>query len=187
MGYVLLVTLWVWLAAEAVLWIVQFVRGRKAKRTEWGSFGAIILSGFIGGLLAGSIRRATPDLNYHLGTGWLIAVTLLVWLGAGFRLWAIWTLGRFFRPVVHIQQDHKVVRHGPYSLVRHPAYAGAIVALIGLALTYANPIAIVVYIAAILVGLGWRIRVEERVLLDGLGHDYADYMRTTPRLIPGVF
>jgi len=34
------------------------------------------------------------------------------------------------------------------------------------------------------VGLAYRIRVEERALLEALGEPYADYMRRTKRLVP---
>ncbi len=37
-----------------------------------------------------------------------------------------------------------------------------------------------------LIGLGYRIHVEERVLQEHLGQQYQEYMRHTKRLIPYV-
>src|SRR3989454_1617723 len=50
----------------------------------------------------------------------------LMWLGMLLRVWAIRTLGRFFRSVGMIQRDHALVTSGPYSPLRHPPYAGAL-------------------------------------------------------------
>jgi protein-S-isoprenylcysteine O-methyltransferase Ste14 len=35
--------------------------------------------------------------------------------------------------------------------------------------------------------LGWRIRVEERALRDGLGAAYGDYAAGRKRLLPGIW
>src|SRR5581483_10932552 len=103
------------------------------------------------------------------------------------RLWAIGTLGRYFKPIVHLQQDHHVVRSGPYKVLRHPAYTGLLLALFGISLTFANIASIAVFNCCIVAAILYRIRVEERTLLDGLGDEYAEYRRHTRRLIPGVW
>ena len=40
-------------------------------------------------------------------------------------------LGRFFQSEVSIQKDHELVVSGPYAVVRHPSYTGAIMIVIG--------------------------------------------------------
>jgi protein-S-isoprenylcysteine O-methyltransferase Ste14 len=58
------------------------------------------------------------------------AVALIVYaLGLGFSMWAVAT-NRFFSSVVRLQSDrgHHVVDTGPYRFVRHPGYAGMMVA-----------------------------------------------------------
>jgi protein-S-isoprenylcysteine O-methyltransferase Ste14 len=54
----------------------------------------------------------------------------------------------------------------------------------GLCLT--NWLSLLVLIGCALIGLGYRIHVEERVLQAQLGQPYQDYMRRTKRLIPFV-
>jgi len=43
-----------------------------------------------------------------------------------------------------------------------------------------------VLLAVFGVSYGYRMRVEERVLLSALGQDYAEYMKRTKRLIPSL-
>ena len=53
-------------------------------------------------------------------------VTGLFAAGVAFRLWAVFTLGRFYSHSVRLRRDHRIVESGPYRFVRHPAYAGMI-------------------------------------------------------------
>ncbi len=41
------------------------------------------------------------------------------------------TLGRLFKFVVVIQDDHRVITSGRYRLLRHPSYTGGLVAFLG--------------------------------------------------------
>jgi isoprenylcysteine carboxyl methyltransferase (ICMT) family protein YpbQ len=45
-------------------------------------------------------------------------------------MWAILTLGRFFRFVVVIQEGHRIIDRGPYRFLRHPSYTGGLVATV---------------------------------------------------------
>jgi protein-S-isoprenylcysteine O-methyltransferase Ste14 len=164
----------------------QYRMGGRSKVTEWGSLGAIVLSLAVGFTLARVVGNALPGLRIPMGDALAVALPVM-WLGIGFRLWAIQTLGRFFRGVVHVQADHEVVRRGPYRLMRHPAYAGALVTVVGLALTLHNWAAFVTYIVCGTAGILYRIRVEERVLLAELGDSYRDYAETTARLVPHLW
>src|SRR5437588_11517657 len=75
----------------------------------------------------------------------LVVGVVLAWCGILIRLAAKRTLGRFFVGAVIIQDDHRVVTGGPYALVRHPGYAGSIVALIGLGVGTANLLSILIF------------------------------------------
>ncbi|MFI9381801.1 methyltransferase family protein [Kutzneria sp. NPDC052558] len=188
----MMVVVWIvvalWALGEVGLQLTQLLRSGRTKTREWASYGGIMVTAVLAVVLAALIRRALPALDFpSRDTGWQVAITLLIVLGGGFRLWSIAMLGRYFRAVVHIQEDHHVVRSGPYRVLRHPSYTGLLVALLGIALLYGNWLSVVVFEALVIVGVLNRIRIEERVLLDGLGADYAAYMRETNRLIPGVW
>jgi protein-S-isoprenylcysteine O-methyltransferase len=119
------------------------------------------------------------------GCSWLAAA--LVAGGALLRWWAILTLGRLFTVDVAVQQEHRVVRKGPYRLVRHPAYAGLLCSLLGLGVALGSWLTPLLLLLPSLGGLLYRIVVEERALLLSLGDDYADYRRTVRfRLVPFV-
>ena len=75
---------------------------------------------------------------------------------------------------------------GPYALVRHPMYAGAMLWMIGLPLLLDSAVGLPVG-GLLIVMMGVRAVGEERLLeqaLDG----YADYKRRVRfRLLPGVW
>ena len=75
---------------------------------------------------AGWTHRSTAEL--------VIGLALLVF-GSGIVTWAL-AVNAFFEPTVRIQRerDQKVCAAGPYQLVRHPGYVGAITATVGIPL-----------------------------------------------------
>jgi protein-S-isoprenylcysteine O-methyltransferase len=97
------------------------------------------------------------------------------------------TLGRYFTTNVATHQQQPVVRIGPYRLVRHPSYSGALIAFFGVGLFMSDWLSIVVLLLPITLAIFNRIRVEERALLAALGAPYADYCAHVKRLIPGIF
>jgi protein-S-isoprenylcysteine O-methyltransferase Ste14 len=177
-----------WLLTEVVMLIRQFRRGERARTTEWRSLAVIWVCAAVGGVLAGQLVQHLPSARIAIPKSALLAIGLiLLWCGVGFRLWAIHTLGKYFRVVVHLQPDHHVVSTGPYRYLRHPSYTGLLVALVAAEFTAGNWAALLVYIGFVFAGVRYRIQVEERVLLEGLGAEYADYAASTKRLIPGVW
>lgn len=80
-----------------------------------------------------------------------------------------------------------MVQEGPYKLVRHPSYSGVIVLILGIGFMIGNALSLLLLTTSVLVGILYRIRVEEQELLRHFGEVYADYMQRTKRLIPFVF
>src|SRR5436190_1159992 len=56
---------------------------------------------------------------------------LLCTAGVVLRYWARRTLGQFFTIGIVAQRNHRVVRDGPYRLIRHPAYLGLVLFYVG--------------------------------------------------------
>jgi protein-S-isoprenylcysteine O-methyltransferase Ste14 len=111
----------------------------------------------------------------------------LVVLGIGLRQWAAKALGVFFTRSIVIRAEHRVVRNGPYRFVRHPAYAGDLVSVLGLALTLGNWLSIMIAVSGFFLAHVPRIRAEEAALDANFGEDYRAFAGTRKRLIPGVW
>ncbi len=116
-----------------------------------------------------------------------ILAAVVLALGYGLAVWAM-LANRFFSAVARIQADrgHVVVTGGPYRLVRHPGYAGGLIA--GLAFPVMLDAAWAFLPALIgLAALVERTRREDRMLLVGLPGYAAYAARTRFRLVPGVW
>ena len=110
-----------------------------------------------------------------------------MWAGMALRAWSIHHLGGLFRAVVVIQPDHHLVTTGPYRLLRHPSYTGALVAAVGFGLALGHWTSLLVLVVGWTAGIAYRIRVEEAALRDALGEDYDAYCARTRRLIPLLY
>jgi protein-S-isoprenylcysteine O-methyltransferase Ste14 len=115
-----------------------------------------------------------------------IGIALML-IGVALRSWAVRTLGRYFLPVVAVRADQQVIRDGPYRLIRHPTYSGALLTLLGFGLTLTNWAALVALMGCALAGLAYRVRVEEQALVQTLGQSYREYMAQTTRFVPYLF
>ena len=104
--------------------------------------------------------------------------------GVTLRAWAIHELGvQYSHRVVRIS-DGGLISSGPYRVLRHPAYAGMLLANIGFAVYFSSPAsitALILLVAAVL----WRIRIEEDVLTEL--PQYRAFANTRSRIVPGVW
>ena len=107
--------------------------------------------------------------------------------GIVLRQWSIWILGRFFSPNVRIITGQKIVREGPYRILRHPAYTGFLMIFIGLGLALRTWVGTLVNIILLTAAIYYRIRVEENAMKKEFGDEYVEYSRKTKRLIPYLF
>jgi len=120
--------------------------------------------------------------NLTLGAG-----IVLIWAGIAFRLWAVVTLGRFFRFTVVVQDDHRLITSGPYRLLRNPSYTGGLITVIGVGLMLGNWASLACIAGGLLIGYAVRIRVEEQALAAHFGQAFADYRQRSWALIPFVW
>jgi protein-S-isoprenylcysteine O-methyltransferase Ste14 len=104
--------------------------------------------------------------------------------GIVFRQWAIAVLGRYFSGMIGVQKEQKVVDTGPYHLIRHPSYTGALIFYVGMGLAVQSWAAVLVAVIVFGAVYGYRIFVEEKVLINELGNNYVDYKKRTKRIIP---
>ena len=127
----------------------------------------------------------TATLPYLRGFYFFGCILFLA--GLALRWYSIGYLGRYFTVDVSIAAEHKLVDSGPYRYIRHPTYTGALLAFVGLGFCFGNWLTTLFLTLPIMAAFLWRIRIEERALLDALGKNYRAYMKRTKRLIPRVY
>jgi protein-S-isoprenylcysteine O-methyltransferase Ste14 len=131
-----------------------------------------------------------PGLDHRFG--WSHVSVPVVLAGDGLVLIGLLTVFLVFREnsytsgIIEVAADQRVVSTGPYRIVRHPMYAGALVLIFGMPLALGSTWGLVwclPLVAAIVV----RLIDEERYLVRHLA-GYAEYReRTRYRLIPGLY
>jgi protein-S-isoprenylcysteine O-methyltransferase Ste14 len=172
-------------AGELVL-VVRSRLNRSGQRVRgWGQLATVV--GLDGSILAGLVFgvRAVGSLPLP----WVFYVVGLVLMAGGIavRQWAIVVLGRFFTDTVRVHSNQTIVDRGPYRWVRHPSYSGLLLFLAGLGLALGSWPALLVLVAIPTAVLVWRIRIEERALMQSAGQDYLRYAAKRKRLLPGVW
>ena len=122
------------------------------------------------------------------GGAWIFGFGIIVmWTGVGIRQWSHVALGRFHQGVVTVHDDHEIVEVGPYRWIRHPMYAGSILAFIGIGFALGTWPGLVLCVGGTLPGILRRITVEERALCGSLGDRYIVFTRDRARLVPGIW
>ncbi len=112
---------------------------------------------------------------------------VLITFGYAFASWAL-IENRFFSSFVRIQKErgHEVCSSGPYKIVRHPGYAGNVLALPGIVLALGSVWTLIPVVIAIMISV-IRTELEDRTLQEELNgyKEYAQQVRY--RLIPGIY
>ena len=178
----------IWIAFEVWLVVRDNSRGRGKTAIDKGtrSLNFIAITAGIGGA---ALLNGIPGFFFPGGRTapvFLIGIAVLL-AGMALRFWAVFTLGAAFRTTVETHTDQKVVRHGPYRLIRHPSYSGWLLICCGYGLALQNWLSLLVAVILPLAALLYRIRVEEAALAESFGPDYIEYQKCTKKLIPWVW
>jgi len=166
-------------SVTAALWIVfgvSFLMRHRSRGTGWSLIGTVAVFGApLGAAVAtaAGTDRASPALE-------IIGLALAA-AGTGWALAGIIALGRCFGV---LPEARGLVTRGPYRVVRHPIYAGEILALAGVLLPNISWAASAAWCGVVAVQSA-RARVEERVIAAEFP-EYERYATTTPRLLPGL-
>ena len=105
--------------------------------------------------------------------------------GLALRTWAVVLLGPWFTWNVAVQQGQQLVSRGPYRLIRHPSYTGALITFVASCVLLRSWVAAVLAAFALTLAFLRRIRYEEALLRETLaGYDL--YVLRTGRLLPRI-
>ena len=109
---------------------------------------------------------------------------IILWTGVLLRNYSIKLLGKHFTATIQLQSDHRLVTSGPYGIIRHPSYLGALLAIVGIAIFLNSFIGVIVAFIAMMIAYTVRISAEEKVLKGLFGSVYIEYQKRTKKLIP---
>jgi protein-S-isoprenylcysteine O-methyltransferase Ste14 len=139
--------------------------------------------GFIGLLVFPALdhRFAWSHMPPYVALGGDVLVAL-GWLAIFF----VFKENAFTSATIELTPNQKVISSGPYALVRHPMYAGALVMLLGIPIALGSWWGVLV-IVAMMTALIWRLFDEEKFLARNLA-GYVEYQnKVRYRLIPLVW
>jgi protein-S-isoprenylcysteine O-methyltransferase Ste14 len=116
-------------------------------------------------------------LWFFIGLGVMLA-------GSSFRRHCFRMLGKSFTAVVVVNPDQQIIERGAYRWIRHPSYTAGMLLFAGSMLALGNWLSVVIVLSGAIVAYSYRVRVEERALLETLGAPYRAYMQRTKRFVP---
>jgi protein-S-isoprenylcysteine O-methyltransferase Ste14 len=177
-----------WYSMEAV----EFARQRQWRaaadrigpRSYWPAFWASMAIAITMLFLAPHIAPAAAIA--HPAVGFAIGMVMLV-AGVALRLWSFQALGQYFTFTVKVSPNQPVITTGPYRLLRHPGYAGGLLATLGIGVMWGNWVSLATLTVLLLAFIIWRIRTEEKALLATLDGRYRAYAARHKRLVPLVW
>lgn len=140
----------------------------------------------IGYFLAFRVGFTRLGRIYHWDILFTIGAIITI-VGLFIRIKSILTLKQHFTYTVTKIENHELIETWLYKTIRHPGYLGQILIFIGVATSLSNWLSIILMAIPVLLGYIYRIRVEERFMIEQMGQKYLDYQRRTQRLIPLIF
>ena len=103
------------------------------------------------------------------------------------RTWSKLTLANLFTYTVAIQDDHRLIKSGPYSILRHPSYTGLLLQTYGNAIFFRNWYSSVFAYYFSYVFIGKRIPFEEEILSKHYKEEWEQYKKQTWKLFPFIY
>lgn len=163
------------------------VAGRVSRRADGRPISvalAMTAIGAVGGIVAYLVDPAWMAWSQVDLPGWLRLAGGLLGVAALCRfVQVLVALGLNITPTSATREQHTLVTHGPYRLVRHPMYAAGAALFAAYALLAANWF-VASCCAACFAVLAIRVRREEANLLVRFGDEYRVYMTRTGRFLP---
>ncbi|MCK5822668.1 MAG: isoprenylcysteine carboxylmethyltransferase family protein [Bacteroidales bacterium] len=108
-------------------------------------------------------------------------------IGVFIRWKAIYTLKKFFTVNVTVEKNQKIIQKGLYKYLRHPSYTGTLMSFLGLGLSFSNWLSTIIIFIPIFFVFAYRIKIEEKALINNFGDEYINYSKSTKRLIPFIY
>ncbi|KAF8813932.1 hypothetical protein BYT27DRAFT_7083451 [Phlegmacium glaucopus] len=151
-------------------------------------------------VFSGSANNIRPTPLFFLGT-------FMTGLGGYIRYTCYRALGRLFTFEMSIRNNHQLITDGPYSVVRHPAYTGAILTVAGIICCHTSQGSwtrecgvletkfgqsafwlFSVFVSALTAGLMLRMSKEDAALKKTFGSQWDNWARLVPySILPWIY
>jgi protein-S-isoprenylcysteine O-methyltransferase Ste14 len=152
---------------------------QRSQKIIQGLAGLSFLSGLVVPALDRRFGWSHAPLPLVVAGDVLVALGFLV-------VFLVFKENTFASAVIEVAPEQRVIDTGPYAVVRHPMYSGALVLVTGVPLSLGSPVGLVTVVPLVAI-LVWRLLDEERYLVARLP-GYASYRdKTRHRLIPYVW
>jgi protein-S-isoprenylcysteine O-methyltransferase Ste14 len=123
-------------------------------------------------------KRVVPEDPFLGAVGFFAAVA-----GMAVASWSRIALGKYWSDKVIVQTEHRLIRTGPYSCMRHPLYSGVLLAVLGTALVVGEWRGLVSF-TVLLVNYAIKAKREERILSERFGQEFDCHLQRTGFLLP---
>ncbi|MBV9182584.1 MAG: isoprenylcysteine carboxylmethyltransferase family protein [Acidobacteria bacterium] len=171
------------LALGVTFWLLPFLRAHQRshspnvvnRRARWG----MVLQALAYSILWQDRfwTRALP--------GWRAALSIVLWLLAALLSWtSAQTLAGQFRIDAALGPEHRLVRSGPYGVMRNPIYTSMLLVLSATAVVLAPGWLFLLALSLFGVGTEIRVRTEEKLLNERFGEEFQRYKQEVPAYLP---
>lgn len=151
--------------------------------------------------------KSTGHINIYL-TKLHILGAILVFIGGSIRLWTYTALGKFFTFQIGVQKNQRLIKHGLYSIVRHPSYTAMLFFHPGFFLWHLTSGSWVRQSGVLDTTLGWMLACgmvmlmiattymicinrppqEDKVMKEAFGKEWEEWAKEVPyRIVPGIY
>ena len=170
----------VWLVGAVILALVRPVRARSGTRRDTDPL--LLLALFLLPLLTPACAAWGERIGlWPIPGGW--PGVILTAGGLALRIAAMMQLGSRFDPSVAILPGHALETRGLYARIRHPGYAGALLAALGAVIAFRSAFGLIP-VVLMAVALTLRVRNEERALEAHFGEAFREYRAKSGAFLP---
>ena len=178
------------IAVACILWLSQPAFSKAEmnvdKNNDKFSILFILLSSSVSVLISifewAYFTQNKNQINFVSILGLIMLIT-----GTVVRVWSIYVLGRNFTATVKVTEKHELISKGPYRIIRHPSYFGALVAICGCPVFLNNFFSIIISVVLMMSAYIYRIKFEEKALQEYFGNAYLEYKKNTYKLLPFIW
>lgn len=177
------ICLLIWVIIEYRIIMKQDRRPKKKDRKAIALFAFLIVLFSLSSIIMFESNLGHLEVEYHY---FLWVGILIIIVGNIIRQYSMHIMGSSYVATLQVQDKPKLIKAGPFKLVRHPCYTGFMVSLWGLGIASLNWLFLLLIMLFSLIVFLIQIRIEERELEAFFGEEYKEYKKITKKILPYI-